>query len=243
MMEALPYGDWFFLLGHNTQFVTPHLMTLATDVTHQFTNLGAIGSATATAAELGWLKGYQAVIHKGPQHWPDIRYRQDQFVIDRQRVTCRGGTAALDMMNMLIGRELGGDVAKSLAQLLIEERLGRKGRVIRKRLLAFQKQQQPKLAEAVELMEANMEEPLHTEEVALHVGLSKRQLERLFKHYLEEPPSRYYLLIRIEYGHRLLLNSARSISDIALASGFSSSAHFSTAYRGVYEQTPSDVRR
>lgn len=232
--------DWLFVLGNPKDLISA---TIRWDHLPRYATMaGAIGPAAGYMARYGWFDGYQVVLHEADGSYPKVHLRQDLFVIDRQRASCRSGTAALDMMSMLVGRELGMDLARSLSQCLIDERLGSRTRHIRKRLLTRQKMTQPKLAEAVALMEANIEEPLSSQEIAAHVVLSKRQMERLFNEYLEVPPSRYYLLLRIEHAHHLLQNSPQAIAQIALACGFSSSAHFTTAYRSVYGKTPSEVR-
>ena len=101
---------------------------------------------------------------------------------------------------------------------------------------------QPKLVEALALMEANIEEPLSTDDIATHVGISIRHLERLFARYMDMTPSCYYRKIRMAYAQQLLQQSQRSILQISLACGFSSAAHFSTSYRNHYGITPSEER-
>jgi transcriptional regulator GlxA family with amidase domain len=91
-------------------------------------------------------------------------------------------------------------------------------------------------------MENNIEEPLTTDEIIYHANISRHQLERLFKKYLTSVPSRYYLRIRLEKARARLLSSNKSIADIGLSCGFSSGAHFSTAYRNQYGLTPSEDR-
>jgi transcriptional regulator GlxA family with amidase domain len=99
-----------------------------------------------------------------------------------------------------------------------------------------------KLAEAVTLMEANLAEPLPTEDIARLVGVSRRQLERLFKQHLDELPSRYYAELRLARARRLLQQSNQSILQVGLACGFSSGSHFSNAYRARFGHTPRDAR-
>jgi transcriptional regulator GlxA family with amidase domain len=91
-------------------------------------------------------------------------------------------------------------------------------------------------------MENNIEEPLTTDDIAYHVKISRRQLERLFKKHLNAVPSRYYLQIRLECARSRLFSCSESIADIGLSCGFSSGAHFSTAYRNQYGLTPSEDR-
>lgn len=100
----------------------------------------------------------------------------------------------------------------------------------------------PRLQEALELMWANLAEPLSTEEIARLVGLSRRQIERLFKQYLDTLPSRHYLGLRLQQAQQLLLNSSESILQIGLSCGFSSGPHFSNAYKACFGHTPREAR-
>lgn len=101
---------------------------------------------------------------------------------------------------------------------------------------------QPRLTMAIELMEANLEEPLSTDEIADYVHISRRQLERLFKRYLNILPARYYLELRLKYAQHLLLTTGKSIVQIGLMCGFSSGPHFSSSYKSCYKITPRDER-
>jgi len=98
------------------------------------------------------------------------------------------------------------------------------------------------LCDAVQLMEANIEEPLTTHELAAHLGISRRQLERLFKKHLQAVPGRYYLDLRLQEARRLLRESDLPAGEIAMKTGFSSPAHFSTAYRNHFGLTPREER-
>src|SRR3546814_5864399 len=96
----------------------------------------------------------------------------------------------------------------------------------------------PKLTQAVLLMEANIEEPLTTDEIAQHVCVSRRQLERIFKQYLNRVPSQYYLELRLNKARQMLMQTSKSIIQIGLSCGFSSGPHFSSAYRNFFGATP-----
>ncbi len=102
---------------------------------------------------------------------------------------------------------------------------------------------QPKLTEAVILMEANLEEPLTPDELANCVSISRRQLERLFRAYLDCTPTHYYLSLRLRNARRLLLETEKSIVEISLACGFTSAPHFSKCYRDMFGLPPRDERR
>ena len=102
---------------------------------------------------------------------------------------------------------------------------------------------QPKLVEAIALMEANLEEPMGLDELSRHVGLSRRQLERLFQKHLLCVPTRYYLRLRLARARQLLLQTTMSIVDIAFACGFVSAPHFSKCYRDQYGHPPREERK
>ena len=101
---------------------------------------------------------------------------------------------------------------------------------------------QPKLQEIVALMEANIEETITLDELAGYVGLSRRQLERLFQKYLNCSPSRYYVNLRLLRAQQLLKQTGLSIIEVATACGFVSTPHFSGCYRTFFGFPPRDER-
>jgi AraC family transcriptional regulator, glycine betaine-responsive activator len=98
------------------------------------------------------------------------------------------------------------------------------------------------LIEAAALMEANIEEPLSLDEITALVGVSRRQIERLFMRYVGQVPTKYYLDMRLRRARELLLQTAMSIMQVAVACGFHSPAHFSNCYRMLLGYTPSGER-
>ena len=96
----------------------------------------------------------------------------------------------------------------------------------------------PKLLQVIQRMEANLEEPLSRSELAVEARLSTRQLERLFRKYLNRSPARYYLELRLNRARLLLLQTNMSVIDVALACGFVSASHFSKCYRDFFGKTP-----
>ena len=96
----------------------------------------------------------------------------------------------------------------------------------------------PKLAAVIQRMEANIEEPISPMLLARDVGMSTRQLERLFRRYLNRSPKRYYMELRLAKARNLLLQTDMSVINVALACGFTSPSHFSKCYRALYRTTP-----
>ena len=209
--------------------------------------LGGLAAGSMALAEAGLLDDYRAVVHwwspsEVRARYPQIRLTDELFTVDRNRFTCRGGTAAQDMVIWMIGRELGADVAEALSHWFVRERAGEQVSNERTRPGPDLRAQQPVLDEVIALMEANIEEPLSAEDLAGHAHVSRRQLERLFRRHLDTVPSKYYLQIRLERARELVCHTSMSITDIALTCGFSSGAHFSNTYRNIYGLTPSEDR-
>lgn len=211
--------------------------------------LGGVDAGAAALAAAGLLDGQRACADwalldgLGEAH-PAVAWANGLWEIaaDGRRLSSAGGTASLDLCCAWLAAQHGERVGQELAQAL-----GLKGlRPRDERQRAGYSEQRgagsPKLAEALALMEANLAEPLPTEEVARLVGVSRRQLERLFKQHLDSLPSRHYLELRLARAQRLLQQSSQSILQIGLSSGFSSGPHFSNAYKAHFGHTPRDER-
>ena len=210
--------------------------------------LGAICTGTYLLARAELLNDYRCTIHwenlaAAREEFPQLVISAELFEIDRKRYTCAGGTAPLDMMLSEIRARHGSALATRISEQFMCERI--RDQNDRQRVPLTQRigANQPKLAEAVSLMEANIEEPMTLDELSHHVGLSRRQLERLFQRYLHCVPTRYYLELRLERARQLLLQSSMPIVDIALACGFISAPHFSKCYRDTFSLPPRDERR
>lgn len=165
------------------------------------------------------------------------------YEFDQQRLTCAGGAASLDFSLSLIETLFGKAVQAQVQEVLCVDRVRAGNERQRIALQARFGSLQPKLSEAVTLMETNLEEPLSTDEIAALVGLSRRQLERLFKQYLDNLPSRYYLELRLKRARQLLQDSHHSIVQVGLMCGFSSGSHFSTAFGLLFGITPREERQ
>jgi transcriptional regulator GlxA family with amidase domain len=165
------------------------------------------------------------------------------FELDGRHLSCCGGAASIDFALTLIEQLFGAAVQASVKESLCIERVRGPEERQRVALQARFGALQPRLSEAVTLMETNIEEPLSTDDIANLVGLSRRQLERLFKQYLGSLPSRYYLELRLQRARQLLLETNHSIVQVGLMCGFSSGSHFSTAFGALFGNTPREERQ
>ena len=211
-------------------------------------HIGALSSGTHILARAGLLEGYRCTIHWEnllgfTEEFPDIDVSADLFEIDRNRFTCSGGTAALDMMLHRIAPRYGKELVTAVSDQLIHDRI--RGPHDQQRLTLQSRLgiRDAKLLSVVAQMEANIEEPLSRDDLARSVGLSTRQLERLFRDKLGSTPRRYYLGLRLRHARQLLLQTDVSVLGVALASGFVSASHFSKCYHEYFDKTPREERR
>lgn len=206
--------------------------------------LGSTCTGSYLLASAGVLDGYRCSVHWEEfaaltEQFPNVSVSRSVYSIDRDRFTASGGTAPMDMMLYFIRRQLGAEICSEVADQFVHDRI-RDTRDLQHVPLRHQVGgQSAKLVAAVELMESNIREPLSQVELASYVGLSRRQLQRLFQKYLLTSPSRYYLYLRLARARELLFQTSMSIVEISAQAGFVSSSHFSTTYRELYGKTPS----
>jgi len=210
--------------------------------------LGAISTATHTLARARVLDGYRCTIHwenipAFAEEFPRARLTGGVYEIDRDRLTCAGGTSALDLMLRIVSRDHGERLAAIVSDNFMHDRMRLPGDSQRMGAAARFAAKSPKLASAVHIMEQNVESPLSPSEIATLIGVSTRQLERLFCKYLRSPPQRYYLNLRLHHARHLLRETGSSVLEVALASGFSTQSHFAKCYRDFFEHTPKQERQ
>lgn len=211
-------------------------------------NIGAICTGAHVLAHAGLLSGYRCTIHwenldSFIEEFPDLDVRAELFEIDRDRFTCAGGVAALDMMLNEITLKHGAELAASVSEQFMHERIREGHDDQRLPLQARLRISHPKLIRAIAEMEKHTEEALTRDDIADRVGLSRRQLERLFRRYLNTSPARYYLKLRLNRARTLLTQTTMPVTEVAFASGFTSASHFSKCYRDMFGRTPRAERR
>ena len=210
--------------------------------------LGAMDTGSFVLARAGLLDGYRATTHwevldSFREQFPKVEAEGGLFAIDRNRLTCAGGTAALDMMLHVISRRHGHRLATAVSEQFIHARIRDPQDRQRMEPAARQGVSHAGLGRAIALMEKNLEEPLDAGRMARAAGLSQRQLERLFRLHLNTTPQRYYLDLRLQRARALLQYSEMPVVEVAVACGFGSAAHFSRSYRSWAGRPPRAERR
>jgi transcriptional regulator GlxA family with amidase domain len=227
----------------DTRALKPWLRQLCADKVA----VGGLCTAAWVLADTGLLDGKRCAIHWDAipafhERFPDVDVHADLYEVSGNIWTCAGGTAALDMVLSIIQHDHGETVATRVCEQCLADRVRHARDRQRLPMRAKLGLQNAKLMFVVELMEANIEEPLSLVELAKYVHLSRRQIERLFRQGVGMSPARYYLEIRLDRARHLLLQSTLPIVDIAVACGFVSASHFSKCFREVYGQSPAETR-
>ncbi|MGB7241067.1 MAG: GlxA family transcriptional regulator [Sulfitobacter sp.] len=200
-------------------------------------------TAAYTMARAGLLDHKKATTHWENQdsfaeEFEDVILTKSVFVVDGNRITTAGGTSSIDLMLKLIADQQGEDLANAVADQLIYSSIRTDQDTQRLSIPSRIGVRHPKLSQVIQIMEGNIEEPISPSILAKNVGMSTRQLERLFRRYLNRSPKRYYMELRLQKARNLLLQTDMSVINVALACGFASPSHFSKCYRAHYETTP-----
>ncbi|MCR4267746.1 GlxA family transcriptional regulator [Nitratireductor sp. ZSWI3] len=209
--------------------------------------LGGLCTAAHVLAAAGLLADKRCAIHWEnlpgfAEKYPKANVFADLFEIDQNVYTCAGGTAAMDMMLKLIGEDFDDGLINRVCEQLLTDRVRSPSDRQRLPLRARLGVQNSKVLTIIELMEAHLSEPLSLIEIAENVGLSRRQIERLFRQEMGRSPARYYLEIRLDRARHLLIQSSMPVVEVAVACGFVSASHFSKCYRELYARSPQQER-
>lgn len=209
--------------------------------------VGGLCTAAYLLASAGLLNGKKCAIHwenlpSFSEKFPSADVYADLYQIDGKIWTCAGGTAALDMMLSLIGKDHDAELVNRVCEQALTDRVRDSHDRQRLPLRARLGIQNAKVLSIIEFMEANISEPLSLVDIARHVGLSRRQIERLFHQHMGRSPARYYLEVRLDRARHLLAQSTIPVVDVAIACGFISASHFSKCYREMYGKSPLQER-
>ena len=230
------------------QAVNTSLLTALRQAARRGVALGALCSGVFALLASGLMDGYRCAVHWENVaalaiEFPRVQISDEIFVLDRDRMTCASGAAPVDMMLNLVAGQIGGPFAAQASRYLCVDRLRapreRQSSPVSARLYGARSE----LVELVALMEANVEEPLSSQDLARLVGVSDRHMQRMFREHFDRSPSEYYLTIRLNRARNLLLNSASEVRAISSKCGFESGCAFSKAYRREFGYTPSMERR
>jgi AraC family carnitine catabolism transcriptional activator len=211
------------------------------------TALGGIDTGSFVLAESGLFDTQRLTLHweavdAFAERYPRLTVTQELFEIDGRRITSAGGTATLDLMLTLIGRDHGEALAVAVSEQFVLGRIRSRQDHQRMQIANRYGIHNKKLTRVIAEMERCCEQPLSSQALAELVQVTPRQLERLFRQHLHETPSGFYLALRLDKARQLLRQSDLSVLEVGLASGFESPSYFSRCYRARFARSPNQDR-
>lgn len=243
--EPTDHADRLFLIsGIEVQAHTsPQVLSYLRRERATGTPLGAICSGAYVLAKAGFLDGMETAVHWAyhdlfAEDFPKVRLVRSVFVAKRKIITASGGTAAADLMLHMIGKQHGADLAIEVADQMVYNAVREDTAAQRVSLQSRHGMRNAHLMRAVTIMKASIEEPASPSLIAEELGISTRQLERLFGRFLNSTPKHYFMEMRLNRAQNLLLQTEQSITEIAMACGFRSTSHFSKVFRGHFGKSP-----
>ncbi|MEP0071075.1 MAG: GlxA family transcriptional regulator [Marinomonas sp.] len=227
--------------------LTPGILAFIRKQSQYGADIGCQDTGAYIAAAAGVLDGYRVTTHwenyeSTVDNFPNVNFVQELLVIDRKRFSCPGALSGLDMMLHLISEQHTNELATSVADELVYTQQRSHADPQRRSLQIRLNSRNSKIIEAVQLMEKNIEEPLLISDLIEHIGISNRELERLFKQHLQQTPKAFYRQLRLEKARWMLQQTCESVTAVSMACGFSSLPHFTRSYQQLFSKKPSQER-
>lgn len=230
------------------RLLQPLLLSRLAAAARRYKAVGGASNGSIVLARAGLLDGYRCTVHwerlrELQQAYPATRTTQEVYCMDRDRWTCGGGAAAMDMMLALVRAQHGPALALEVANNFLHGRMRRPGEMQPMEVRWRYGVKDRRLAKAIGFMEQSIETPLKLSQVADLAGLSTRQLQRIFLLELAQSPEQFYVGLRLRVASGLLEHTQDTVGDIALQCGFGNASHFARAFRMAFGRRPSDARR
>ena len=210
--------------------------------------LVALESGAYLLARAGLLRNRLATTHWSilagfAEQFPDTPVREQVFTADGPVMTCAGGTASLDLMLHLISERHGPQIASEIADQVLHYpiRIGESPQ--RHTMGAATDELHPDVKAAIALIEEHIDDPWPVPKTADRLGISQRQIERLFQRHLGCSVVQFSLLLRLQYARVLLTSTRMSIREVSVACGFNSLSYFSQAFSRCFARRPSEYRQ
>jgi transcriptional regulator GlxA family with amidase domain len=229
------------------QHPSPHIMKWLKRRAHSGLVIGGISNGGFILARHGLLDGYQATVHFEDFSsfcaiYPDVDARYQRFVIDRNRMTCSGGAATLDLFIELVRQDHGSGVANWISRQMLLHDLATTTDVSGNHVFDGSNRYSPRVQRALALLDASVHGRMTVSTLARSVGLSRRELLRLFRHETGRTPTAILNERRLERARSLVLHSHLPLIAIADSVGYSSQSHLTRSYREFYSITPARDR-
>ena len=210
--------------------------------------LAGVSGGTVLLARAGLLKGRSVAVHWEysealAEIMPNLQQKPILYIMEKDRMTCAGGVAPMDMMHELIASQHGAQFARAVSDWFLHTQVRASQGAQRSGLAERYGTKNSSIVSAIEMMEVNLSDPISLQGLANAVGVGSRQLNRLFSAHLGLTTMELYRRLRLDKAKTLLEQTTLPITEIGLATGFAGSAHFSRSYRDRFGCAPSTHRQ
>jgi len=223
-------------------------LTFARSVSQQARRIAAICTGSFVLAEAGLLAGRRATTHwahaRSMQNlYPDIQVEDDCiYIIDGPVWTSAGMTAGLDMALAMVEKDLGADIARSVAHKLVMHQRRSGGQSQHSELLDLAPKSD-RIQSALDYARKNLHRPLSVDELAEAVHLSPRQFSRVFTAETGQSPAKAIEGLRLEAARLMIEQSRHPLEVVARENGFRDRRHLREAFVRGFGIPPQAVRR
>lgn len=225
----------------------PALSELLKKASERDVRLGGLWNGSIALAHAGLMDGFSCTLHPdnhayAQQHFPTLLVRNDAVVIDRARFSAAGPNSSFDLMLLLIQRVQDSATVIAIRNILRAD-VGQPPEPAQDHSGQPFRRPSEKLQRAVQLMRNNLDETLHRDDLAAHLNMSTRAMERMFQKYVNTSPARHYMELRLLKAHEMLRQTNDTVTSIAGRCGFVSGAHFSRTFSNRFGCSPKTLRQ
>ncbi len=244
-------GDFDLFLvvagGEPADFLKPPVAGWLRRLDRHGVTLGGVSGGTLVLAAAGLMENRRMTVHweHAPvlaEMSPTLIIERSLYVFDRDRVTCAGGIAPMDMMHALIATHHGTAFARLVSDWFMHTDIRPSESVQRSSLIERYGTTNATVLDTIEMMRSHLSDPLDLTQLAAAANVGPRQLNRLFRDKVGRSTMSFYRMLRLEKARNLVRNSSLGMTEIAYATGFASSAHFSKAHSQIFAEPPSALR-
>lgn len=209
--------------------------------------VATLSSGAFTLARAGLVRSDLLTIHWSlipvfEETFTDLECNFARNTKSEKQFYCAGGISSLDLSLSFIQADFGQTIAMEVAEICLHDFDATLTRIQRQPLSVRVGSRHPAMLKVLERMNETIQSPVSMDEIIKNISISKRQLERLFKRYLDTTPACYYRNIRLDRAQCLIQGTDLSILEIAIATGFSSPTHFSKLYKKRFGVKPGSGR-
>lgn len=243
--------DYIVVVGgllHGGQKVVPGTEAFLRKAARAGVGLVGLCTGSFVLARSGLLAGHLACVswfHREDfqAEFPGLRLVSNRmFVVDRDRMTCAGGTSVVHLAAHLIEKHCGRALASKSLRILIEDQ-PLPSTTLQPESIVTRHAHDQTVHRTMLLIEQKLSQHGRLADISDDLGISMRQLERRFVADIGITPREYRSRLRLARARWMIEHTDLSVTDVGLECGFCDCSHFSRAFTSYFKVAPSGLRR